>query len=875
MFQDKDKSVVEIVKEVKQDILYADEFVYEVCTSFKEHLRYDDEDYIMTHQDKVHIKNLVNDKIDGLQEAFTQEYSTKFQPYITALNDIENTLSDNVQGGSSVAILKNIPKPMSQLVSRKGSCRRPTIKNNMFSKPLNVPAPSPLTSPLQMSKYNTANYINKSVNNNFQNVNVKPLDYTKSLNSPSQNVFTLNSERNTSIDCNLIDDELITYIHEIIDDVYDLLGERNMSLARRLISLFYDVDLMEMAITNVKNRQQGGKQSKKRKLKQKAGSLGDFAIGKSMDFAMGKLKGLLTEKTKEVYEKVKSKHSKQSKNKQTNVRDEEQEKNESWFAKFFKQSAELTKLDSKEVDAEYQKLVKEFNQSTLGKVIEDFKGYPFFSQPFYVRSFLWRLLLKGCFGRRYMMFGEHKGFIFDQSVFYRMETWSQECTRRKEEIKKERDNLLTQIENSREDFDVLYGFADEPQKVSKLAWQTRKKMLLKKQKVAPINLSQSQELALKNLDYDLMKRLARVVVDCDILHPIKSRAKEEANSKFKPNEDEDKKKFLATGENVLNKTGNEELLKDIKGVVAKKEELEKSFNSKNAQGNKTQNAANNNSTNMDPEKLVSGLKNKIYDSIKELFVDMSGHILKTLSLSGIDIKYGLRIVGQHFMDILLQVLPGPLINIASAIGAFPVGIVEVGLGLLIMIVVHSYSYYKQRAHMLKAKLNISQKQFEVSQNSVVPFVNETLNVGYKVQNKTTSSIVFSNLSSSFDTNNSISDKVVVFNYPIQNPLFQEYESLINQCEEVFDDETLANINTGEIESNDLVQYFYQDMQGGKKKRVLSKKQYNEINNYLQTYTTKQLKLYLQNTNIQRLQQKQDKQSMIDAIIKTRFINPKA
>jgi hypothetical protein len=371
---------------------------------------------------------------------------------------------------------------------------------------------------------------------------------------------------------------------------------------------------MEVAIMNVKNRQQGGKRSKKRILKQKAGSLGDLVIGKSMDFAMGKLKSLLTEKTKEAYEKVKSKHSKQSKIKQVNVQDEEKDKNETWFGKFFKQSAELTKLDQKEVDAEYQKIVKEFNQSTLGKVIEDFKGYPFFSQPFYLRSFLWRLLLKGCFGRRYMMFGQHKGFIFDQSVFYRTETWSQECTRRKEEIKQERENLITQVQNLSEDFNVLYGFADEPQKISKLAWQVRKKMLLKKQKVVPTKLTQSQELALKNLDYDLIKRHAKVIVDCEIIHPIKSRAKDEANSKFKPNEDEDKKTFIATGENALNKTGNEELVKDIKGVIKEKEELEKSFDSKKPeviQESKTQNSKSNTPVSLDPEKMVSGLKDKV------------------------------------------------------------------------------------------------------------------------------------------------------------------------------------------------------------------------------------------------------------------------
>ena len=861
MFQDKDKSVVDVVKEVKQDISYADEFVYEVCTSFKEHLRYDDDDYIMTHQDKVHIKNLVNDKIDGLHKAFTAEYSLKFQPYITALNDIENTLTGNIQGGSSVAILRT---RMPQLISRKGSCRRTTINKSNYSKPLNVPTP---ISPNQNNN-NSLHYVNvKSISQDSPNAN-ESITYSKSSNSKSVNV---SYDVENSIDCNLIDDELVTYIGEMIDDIYDLLGERNMSLVRRIISLFYDVDLMEVAITNVKNRQQGGKQSKKKNLKQKAGSLGDLVIGKSMDFAMGKLKSLLTEKTKEAYEKVKSKHSKQSKTKQVNVQDEEKDKNETWFGKFFKQSAELTKLDQKEVDAEYQKIVKEFNQSTLGKVIEDFKGYPFFSQPFYLRSFLWRLLLKGCFGRRYMMFGQHKGFIFDQSVFYRTETWSQECTRRKEEIKQERENLITQVQNLSEDFNVLYGFADESPKISKLAWQVRKKMLLKKQKVVPTKLTQSQELALKNLDYDLIKRYAKVIVDCEIIHPIKSKAKDEANSKFKPNEDEDKKTFIATGENALNKTGNQELVKDIKGVIKKKEELEKSFDSKKPeviQENKTQNSKSNTPVSLDPEKMVSGLKDKVYDSIKDLFVDMSGHILKTLNLSGINIQLGLKIIGQQFMDILLQVLPGPLIHIASALGAFPVGIVEVGLGLLIMVVVHSYSYYKQRAQMLKAKLNISQKQSEVTYDNVAPFAEET---GYKVQNKKTSSIVFSNLSSSFETiDSSTSDKVVVFNYPIQNPLFQEFESLINQSESVFEDESLAHINTDEIEDNDLVQYFYQDLKGGKKKKVLSKKQYIEINNYLQKYNTRQLKWYLQSKNIQRLKHKQDKQSIIDTIIKSRF-----
>lgn len=852
MSQDKDKDVVEIVKEVKQDILYADEFVYEVCTSFKNHIRYDDEDYIkknnITHQDKVHIKNLVDEKVDQLQTAFTQEYSAKFQPYLTALNDIEHTLSSNMNGGSPLATLTKSSLATSSRMSAKGPrvCR-PLTTRKPFST---TPKPVSHTS-IQMPTYKSENQVSELRPNYSQALN--PIQVDQSRTEP------IDVDNEGLIDCSFIDEELLNYINEIIDDTYDLLAERNMTLARQITSLFYDVDIMEQAIENVKNRQQGGKFVKKRKLKQQAGSLGEMLLGKSMDFAIGKLKGLLTEKTKEFKEKEDAKKS--------SVKDAEI-KNEVWFSQFFRQSAELTNLNKEEVDKEYQRLVEEFNRSTLGKVVDDFKGYPFFSQPFYVRSFLWRLLLKGCFGRRYMMFGQHKGFVIDTSVFYRMETKSEECNRRKAEIKQEREKLMEQVQNLSEDFDMLYGFSNEETKVSKLTWQLRKKMLQKVDKIAPVKLSQSQELALKTLDYDLIKRYAKVVVDCEIIHAIKQKPKEEANSKFKPNEDEDKKKLQSITENAFKRTGNEDLLKDIKQLSVKPEQIEKALT--------TPNPANHNITNVDPEKLVSGVKDKVFDSVKGLLVDMSGHILKTLNLSGFNLQVGLRVVGQQFLEILLQVLPGPLINIASALGAFPVGIVEVGLGLLIMVVVHSYSYYKKRAHMLKAQLNIHQKQ-SVNKTNVVPFEQESsVNVGYKIKNNKYSTIV-TPLSNSYNSTNSMytdntHDQVVVFKYPIQNPLFKEFESLINQSEEVFEDESLANINTDEIDANDLVQYFYPDIQGGKrrKKKKLSKKQHNEITQFLQKYTSRELKWYLDNKNI-RLTGKRDKQSFIDAIVQAHFV----
>lgn len=874
MSQDKDKDVVEIVKEVKQDILYADEFVYEVCTSFKEHFRYDDEDYIkknnITYQDKVHIKNLVNEKVDELQTAFTQEYSAKFQPYLTALNDIENTLTNNVNGGSPLATLTKSSLATSSRISPRMSAKGPRVCRPITTRKTFSTAPKPDTSishmSIQMPTYKSENQVRPNYSQGLKAIQVNP-----SI-SETVDVNLGNVANENLMDCSLVDEELITYINEVIDDTYDLLGERNMTLARQIISLFYDVDLMEQAIENVKNRQQGGKLNRKRKLKQQAGSLGEMLLGKSMDLAMGKLKGLLTEKTKEFKEKE---DARKSTSKNASVKDAEN-KNEVWFSKFFKQSAELTNLNKEEVDAEYQRLVEEFNRSTLGKVVDDFKGYPFFSQPFYVRSFLWRLLLKGCFGRRYMMFGKHKGFVIDTSVFYRMETKSEECDRRKAEIKQERENLMEQVQNLSEDFDMLYGFSNEPTKVSKLTWQIRKKMLHKVDKIAPVKLSQSQELALKTLDYDLIKRYAKVVIDCEITHPIKQKPKEEANSKFKPNEDEDKKKLQAISENALKRSGNEDLLKDMKQLAAKPEQIEKSLIKPNVKVNATpQSPATNNITNVDPEKIVSGVKDKVFDSIKDLLVDMSGHVLKTLNLSGFNLQVGLRVVGQQFLEILLQVLPGPLINIASALGAFPVGIVEVGLGLLIMVVVHSYSYYKKRAHMLKAQLNILQKQ-SVNKTNVVPFEQESFNVGYKVKSNKSSSIVFP-VSQSFDSTNAMytdnkHDKVVVFKYPIENPLFKEFESLINQSEEVFEDESLANINTDEIDANDLVQYFYPDMQGGKrrKKKKLSKKQHNEITEFLQKYTSKELKWYLDNKNI-RLNDKRDKQSVINAIVQAHFV----
>lgn len=880
MSQDKDKDVVEIVKEVKQDILYADEFVYEVCTSFKNHFRYDDEDYIkknnITHQDKVHIKNLVNEKVDELQTAFTQEYSAKFQPYLTALNDIENTLTNSMNGGSPLATLTKSSLATSSRILPRMSAKGPRVCRPITTRKTFSTTPKPDTSnpishmSIQMPTYKSENQVSELRPNYSQGLNAIHVDQSM---TETIDVNLDNVDNEDLIDCSLIDEELLSYINEIIDDTYDLLAERNMTLARQITSLFYDVDIMEQAIKNVKNRQQGGKLNKKRKLKQQAGSLGEVLLGKSMDFAMGKLKGLLTEKTKEFKEKE---DAKKSKSKNASVKDAET-KNEVWFSKFFRQSAELTNLNKEEVDKEYQRLVEDFNRSTLGKVVDDFKGYPFFSQPFYVRSFLWRLLLKGCFGRRYMMFGQHKGFVIDTSVFYRMETKSEECNRRKAEIKQEREKLMEQVQNLSEDFEMLYGFSNEETKVSKLTWQLRKKMLHKVDKIAPVKLSQSQELALKTLDYDLIKRYAKVVVDCEIIHAIKQKPKEEANSKFKPNEDEDKKKLQSITENAFKRTGNEDLLKDIKQLAAKPEQIEKSLTKPNVKVNATTpNPAKNNITNVDPEKLVSGVKDKVFDSVKGLLVDMSGHVLKTLNLSGFNLQVGLRVVGQQFLEILLQVLPGPLINIASALGAFPVGIVEVGLGLLIMVVVHSYSYYKKRAHMLKAQLNIHQKQ-SVNKTNVVPFEQESsVNVGYKIKNNKYSSIV-TPVSHSYNSTNSMytdnkHDQVVVFKYPIENPLFKEFESLINQTEEVFEDESLANINTDEIDANDLVQYFYPDMQGGKrrKKKKLSKKQHNEITKFLQNYTSRELKWYLDNKNI-RLTDKRDKQSFIDAIVQAHFV----
>jgi hypothetical protein len=868
MSQDKDRSVLEIVKEVKQDILYADEFVHEVCSSFKEHIRYDDKDYNeknnIEYQDQVFNKNLVHEKINELEKAFTQEYSEKFEPYMIALNDIEDTLSNNKNGGGGFAgVMSTLKRPISLTVKTNKTCRKVVSRNvpqpystSAFQMP--IKNSSSVNQVLYVPQPNTISSYQRPVNNsiiNVQNVNNSQL---------------LNSERNmyndSNVDCSLIDDELIMYVGEIIDDTYELLGERNMSLVRRIISLFYDVDLMEEAINKVTQViiVGGGKVNNRRKLKKNGGSVGEAIVGKSMEFVMGQLKGMLTKKTKEVYEKTKTKYSKKSTNENSNKEKEikDGDENEKWFTKFFKQSAQLTNLNQDDVDREYKKIVEAYNQQTVGKIINDFKGYPFFSQPFYVRSFLWRLLLKGCFGRRYMMFGEHKGFIFDKSVFYRTESKSEECTRRKEEIQTERKNLPEIVKNLGEDADLLYGFADEQKPISKLIWKKRQQMLLKSQKVAP-DFTKSQEFALKQLDYDLIKRYAKVVVDCEIMHPLKQKPKEEINSKWKANEDEDKKRGLVIAENALNRSGNEELVKDVKELAKQKEQMEST--------NGKVNATKNSSQAMDPEKVVSGIKDKIYDTIKDLFVDMSGHILKTLSLNGLNINFGLKIIAQQFMEILLQVLPGPLINIASALGAFPVGIVELGLGLLIMIVVHSYSYYKQRADMLKAKLNTLNQQSQGNSQStpVVPF--DSSNVGYKVINKKSTSIVFPNSTSS---SVEMTSGFVLFKY--ENPLFtEELETLVNQSEYIFEDERLANINTEEITSNDLVEYFLQqpdkNMQGGKKKKVLSKKQHNEISEFLQKYTSKQLNIYLQSKSISHISSKRDKQDIINTIIAARFI----
>lgn len=329
----------------------------------------------------------------------------------------------------------------------------------------------------------------------------------------------------------------------------------------------------------------------------------------------------------------------------------------------------------------------------LWLIIKDFKSQPLFSQPFYLRRFVIRLILKACFGKRYKLFGDNKGFQFKAPAFLKVDV--DKCVdmfRTYEDMSKNPQKHISEFKAKYlEGVSVFFEF--EKQDFGK-RFALYELKLLAEDKI-PKGLSKLDARIYSYLHYQKSDKF----ILCSIDKGVKDKLNEKEKEFTGPNEEEDKKALVKRIEEI---PGGKELKQKVTASVENLQKAPKKLLKVN-----DAKVAPSTSTSTIQQKAVA-IKafvpppefQKDVISFAKNCKGMIDHAFSHL----LDMGHVMKDIIKWLTQFLVQVLPDPMVNFVTTFGMMYVGLIELGINILLMIVIHSYSYYNKKKIEFTAKV---------------------------------------------------------------------------------------------------------------------------------------------------------------------------
>jgi hypothetical protein len=549
--------------------------------------------------------------------------------------------------------------------------------------------------------------------------------------------------------------------------------------------------------------------------------------------------------------------------------------------KYIKSLIRENKLNTKAIENNKQTLQKEIESKypLLWQIIHDYHGQPLYSQPFYLRRFVIRVVLKACFGQRYKMFGENKGFQFEPSRIFNMSRQQCNITLKDEEELSKNPQKFIQAWKDKHYIGDNIGFLDINK--GQIFHGIENFMKLKK----PDDMNEEDFRILLIIKQERLNKL----IKCKLTSKITSQINSIEGEYTSANEDKDKETLVKTFNQTIEK--NKELKEVKNNVVTSLRKMKNKVVPISNSRNITTNDASNPTKNTEMFGFVSNCLNEISQTV-----------------TNTEFIHTLGVIGNQILEFLISILPGPLVDFILTFGMLYIGLIELGINILIMIIFHMYSYYHAKSIDFEAKVleiqrmwdeelkqNSSENNYEdnssiISQSTNAPSPKHSSQLQHQFEKTSLTSSqawITPNVSISKSIDNMVINPkpytlapIMSFNDTSQwlertnalynnreNPLFNDEDDPASDSSVVETMSLLSALDDWNSSDDLSLNSPNYSMNGGKKK--ISKKNLHDIKSYLQKFTKEELYKYARMKSY-KVRTSTTKDDMINSIIKQHF-----